>query len=134
MRYELRTTFTMPSGDALNPGDIGRADRLLRQLYEVLPAKAMMGAGVAPVQWFGNRYVEEDVVLQVTTRYRTVFGLTADRYRIDDAVTDLLAVPDRMSGQPRDWVEPLKFEVWRVYGHAELEDPADPTKKLSHPC
>jgi hypothetical protein len=133
MRYELRTTFTMDNGDSLEPGDIGRADRLLRQLYEFLPAHAVMGAGVAPPRWFGNRYVEPDVVLQVATRYRTVFGLTADRYRIEAAIDTLLAVPDRVSGKPRDWVT-CDAEVWRVYGRAELEDPADPTKKLSHPC
>ena len=135
MRYELRTTFTMPSGDALVPGEVGRADRLLRQLYEVLPAETAISAGPAPPEWFGNRYVEEDVVLQVTSQYRTVFGLTADRYRIDAAVSELLSeVPDRVSGELRDWVEDVTFEVWRVYGRAELEDPADPTKKLSHPC
>ena len=82
MQYELRTTFRMDNGDALVPGEIGRADRLLRQLYEDLPVKARMGDGVTPLQWSGNRYVELNIVLEVATRYRTVFGLTADRFRI----------------------------------------------------
>ena len=28
----------------------------------------------------------------------------------------------------------VAYEVLRVYGDAELVDPANPTKKLSHPC
>lgn len=134
MQYELRTTFKMDNGDALVPGEIGRADRLLRQLYEDLPVKARMGDGVSPLQWSGNRYVERNIVLEVATRYRTVFGLTADRFRIEKAVAQILSGQDRVSGQPRDFVEPIQYRVLRVYGHAELEEPANPTKKLSHPC
>ena len=135
MRYELRTTFTFASGDPLIPGDIGRADRFLRELYQDLPKRAQMGDGVAPPRWFGNRYVESNVVLEVATRYRTVFGLTADRYRIDDAVRTILSGPDWATGHSRGpWAVAPTFAVLRVYGHAELEDPADPTKKLSHPC
>jgi hypothetical protein len=133
MQYELRTTFTMDNGDALVPGEIGRADRLLRQLYEDLPVRARMGDGVAPLRWSGNRYVEPNIVLEVATRYRTVFGLTADRFRIEKAVGKILAQPDRVSRTPRNFVD-VEYRVLRVYGHAELEDPANPTKKLSHPC
>jgi hypothetical protein len=134
MQYELRTTFRMPNGDALVPGEIGRADRLLRQLYGDLPVEARMGDGVTPLQWSGNRYVEPDVVLEVASRYRTVFGLTADRFRIEKAVGELLSGPDRVTGKPREFVEAVEYRVLRLYGHAELEDPANPTKKLSHPC
>ena len=134
MQYELRTTFRMDNGDALNPGEIGRADRLLRQLCEDLPVEARMGDGVTPLQWSGNRYVEPTIVLEVATRYRTVFGLTADRFRIEKAVAKILSGQDRVSGQPRDFVDAVEYRVLRVYGLAELEEPANPTKKLSHPC
>lgn len=134
MQYELRTTFTMNNGDPLVPGQIGRADRLLRQLYEDLPVEARMGDGVTPLQWSGNRYVEPTIVLEVATRYRTVFGLTADRFRIEKAVAEILSGQDRVSRTRRDFVEPVSYRVLRVYGHAELEEPANPTKKLSHPC
>ena len=134
MQYELRTTFTMNNGNPLVPGEIGRADRLLRQLYEDLPVDARMGDGVTPLQWSGNRYVEPTIVLEVATRYRTVFGLTADRFRIEKAVAEILAGQDRLSRTRRDFVDPVSYRVLRVYGHAELEEPANPTKKLSHPC
>jgi len=134
MEYELRTTFTMANGDALVPGEIGRADRLLRQLCQDLPVEARMGDGPTRLQWSGNRYVEPTIVLEVATRYRTVFGLTADRFRIEKAVAEILSGQDRVSGHPRDFVEPVQYRVLRVYGHAELEEPANPTKKLSHPC
>ena len=134
MQYELRTTFTMNNGNPLVLGQIGRADRLLRQLYEDLPVEARMGDGVTPLQWSGNRYVEPTIVLEVATRYRTVFGLTADRFRIEKAVAEILAGQDRVSLASRDFVEPVSYRVLRVYGHAELEEPANPTKKLSHPC
>jgi hypothetical protein len=123
----------MENGDALVPGEIGRADRLLRQLFEDLPVQAGMGDGVAPLQWSGNRYVESNIVLEVATRYRTVFSLTADRFRIEEAVGKILAQPDRVSRTPRNFVD-VGYRVLRVYGHAELEEPANPTKKLSHPC
>ncbi len=134
MQYELRTTFRMDNGDALVPGEIGRADRLLRQLCQDLPVEARMGDGATPLQWSGNRYVEPNIVLEVATRYRTVFGLTADRFRIERAVEEILSEQDRASGKPWDFVESVEYRVLRVYGSAELEEPATPTKKLSHPC
>ena len=134
MQYELRTTFTMDNGNALVPGEIGRADRLLRQLCQDLPVKARMGDGRTPLQWSGNRYVEPNIVLEVATRYRTVFGLTADRFRIEKAVEEILSEQDRASGKPRNFVESVEYRVLRVYGQAELEEPDNPTKKLSHPC
>jgi hypothetical protein len=134
MQYELRTTFTMANGDALVPGEIGRADRLLRQLCQDLPVEARMGDGATPLQWSGNRYVEPNIVLEVATRYRTVFGLTADRFRIENAVDTILSGSDRVTGKSRGFVESVGFRVLRVYGSAELEEPANPTKKLSHPC
>jgi hypothetical protein len=135
MQYEMRTTFTMPTGNPVAPGEVGRADRLLRQLYEYLPAHAALGdAGVAP-HWFGNRYVVPDkVIFIVTSRYGTVFSLTADRFRIENALPALMAGPDWVTGVPRSWVVTVNFDVLRAYSHAELEDPADATKKLSHPC
>jgi hypothetical protein len=135
MQYELRTRFTMDSGDPLEPGQVGRADRLLRQLYDYLPSHAAMGGARVGPHWFGNRYVVPDeVVFIVTTHYRTVFALTADRFRIEDALPALLAGPDWATGVSRSWAVGVDFEVLRAYTRAELEDPADPTKKLSHPC
>ena len=135
MQYELRTTFTMDTGNPLKPGEVGRADRLLRQLYGYLPAHAVMGGARVAPHWFGNRYVVPDeVVFIVATRYRTVFALTADRFRIEDALPALMAGPDWVTGVSRDWGVTVDFDVLRAYSHAELEDPADPTKKLSHPC
>jgi hypothetical protein len=135
MQYELRTRFTMPSGDPLEPDEVGRADRLLRQLYGYLPAHAVMGGTLAGPHWFGNRYVVPDeVVFIVTTRYRTVFAVTADRFRIENALPALMAGPDWVTGVPRRWAVAVDFEVLRAYDRAELDNPADPTKKLSHPC
>ena len=74
----------------------------------------------------GNRYNEPDIELQIATRYRNVFGLTADRFRIEDALEPVLATRS-------DWLT-VKYDVRRVYGDAELVDPADPSKKASHPC
>jgi hypothetical protein len=135
MQYELRTTFTMPSGDPLEPGAVGRADRLLRQLYGYLPAHAVMGGARVEPRWFGNRYVVPDEVLFiVTTRYPTVFALTADRFRIENALPAVMAGPDWATGLSRSWAVAVDFDVLRAYTRAELENPVDPTKKLSHPC
>lgn len=125
MRYELRTRFTLPSGSPLNPGEIGRADRLLRWLYETLPTKATVGGDVALPRWLGNRYTETDIVFELVTQYRDVFALTADRLRIVEAMIE----------RPPALQEPgVSFEVMRQYGDPELVDLADPSKKLSHPC
>lgn len=136
MQYEMRTIFTMPTGNPVTPGEVGRADRLLRQLYEYLPAHAVMGgtARLGP-HWFGNRYVVPDkVVFIAATRYQTVFAATADRFRIENALPALMSGPDWVTGVPRSFAVTVDFDVLRAYSHAELEDPADPTKKLSHPC
>ncbi len=125
MRYELRTTLSMPGGSPLVLEEIRRADRLLRELFEGLPTEATLGADVATPAWYGNRYNEPDIVLQIATRYRNVFGLTADRFRIEDALKPVL--------DTRDWLK-VRYDVLRVYGDAELVDPADPSKKASHPC
>lgn len=125
MRYELRTTLSMPGGSPLVLEEIRRADRLLRELFESLPTEATLGADVATPAWYGNRYNEPDIVLQIATRYRNVFGLTADRFRIEDALKPVL--------DSRDWLK-VRYDVLRVYGDAELVDPADPSKKASHPC
>lgn len=125
MRYELRTTLSMPGGSPLVLEEIRRADRLLRELFESLPTEATLGADVATPAWYGNRYNEPDIVLQIATRYRNVFGLTADRFRIEDALKPVL--------DTRDWLK-VRYDVLRVYGDAELVDPADPSKKASHPC
>ena len=126
MRFELRTTLSMPGGSPLVLEEIRRADRLLRELFESLPTKATLGADVARAAWYGNRYNEPNIVLQIATRYRNVFGLTADRFRIEDALEPVLATR-------RDWLS-VNYDVLRVYGDAELVDPADPSKKASHPC
>ena len=47
MRYELRTTFTLPSGPSAHPDSIGRRDRVLHWLYEFLPTQATMGCDLA---------------------------------------------------------------------------------------
>ena len=128
MLYQLRTTFTLPSGDPTKEDDAGRADRVLRWLYEYLPTKATLGSGVALPEWVGNRYTEPDVELQLLTRYRDVFAVAADRLRIDAAMKPRLPVGIST-------VKPsISFEVFRIYGAAELVDASDPSKKLSHPC
>jgi hypothetical protein len=126
MRYELRTTLLLRSGSPLVLEEIRRADRLLRTLYESLPTEATLGADVATPAWYGNRYNEPDIELQIATRYRNVFGLTADRFRIEDALEPVLATSS-------NWLK-VKYDVLRVYGDAELVDPVDPSKKASHPC
>jgi hypothetical protein len=92
MLYQLRTTFTLPSGDPTKEDDAGRADRVLRWLYEYLPTKATLGSGVALPEWVGNRYTENNVELQLLTRYRDVFAVAADKLRIEDALTDPMPV------------------------------------------
>jgi hypothetical protein len=128
MLYQLRTTFTLPSGDPTKEDDAGRADRVLRWLYEYLPTKATLGSGVALPEWVGNRYTENNVELQLLTRYRDVFAMAADKLRIDDALTDPMPV-GISTVKPDIW-----FKVFRIYGAAELVDASDPSKKLSHPC
>jgi hypothetical protein len=128
MLYQLRTTFTLPSGDPTKEDDAGRADRVLRWLYEYLPTKATLGSGVALPEWVGNRYTENNVELQLLTRYRDVFAVAADKLRIEDALTDPMPVGIST-------VKPgISFKVFRIYGAAELVDTSDPSKKLSHPC
>ena len=105
---------------------VRRADRLLRELFETLPTQATLGSDVATPAWYGNRYNEPDIVLQIATRYRNVFGLTADRFRIEDALEPFLT-------SRSDWLT-VGYDVLRVYGDAELVDPVDPSKKASHPC
>jgi hypothetical protein len=126
MLYELRTTFTMKSGSPVILAEVRRADRLLRELYEGLPKQATMGADVGRPSWYGNRYNEPKILLEVATRYRNVFGLTADRFRIENALKPVLAARST-------WLS-VVYAVLRVYGDAELVDPADPSKKASHPC
>ena len=79
-------------------------------------------------EWVGNRYTETDVELQLLTRYRDVFAVAADKLRIDAAMKGRLPVGIST-------VKPnVSFEVFRIYGAAELVDASDPSKKLSHPC
>jgi hypothetical protein len=128
MRYELRTTFTLPNGLPTAPNDIGRGDRVLHWLYEYLPTQATMGCDLAPPRWSGNRYTEPDVILHVVTQYRDVFALTEDRLRLENALS---GTPPAVVRSP---MPAFTFEVSRVYGDAELVDAPDPTKKISHPC
>ena len=86
MRYELRTTFTMANGDPLVPGEIRSRGPVAATAVRGTADSRPGWAGVAPPQWSGNRYVEPNIVLEVATRYRTVFGLTADRFRIEKRV------------------------------------------------
>ena len=66
--------------------------------------KARMGDGVTPLQWSGNRYVEPTIVLEVATRYRTVFGLTAMAQLPEyDWVVNLQTPNPRPSIFERNW-------------------------------
>jgi hypothetical protein len=130
MRYELRTTFTVDfSGEVSGSGGaIDNSDRLLRWLYEYLPTKATLGSDLVVPRWVGSRYNDDPTTLQVITWYRDVFAATADRLRIVDAVDE---APDAVRTAVRD---PLRFEVFRVFGEAELVDWADPTKpRITYP-
>jgi hypothetical protein len=128
MRYQLRTTFTLASGDPAVPDELGRADRVLRWLYEYLPTKATLGSGVALPEWVGNRYTETQVEIQLVTQYLDVFAVAADKLRIQEALAAPL--PPKIST-----VAPgVAFTVFRVYADAELVDASDPSKKISHPC
>jgi hypothetical protein len=126
MRYELRTTFRLANRDVLPPGAIGDADRLLRWLYEYLPTQATMGCDVARPQWLGNRYAEPGVEFQLVTRYRNVFEATADRLRIEDAMSS-------PPSNPRIPEAELEFDLLVVYGEDELVWAGDPVKKITHP-
>jgi hypothetical protein len=130
MRYEMRTTWQLPTAEPTDEDGMGHADRLLQWLYETLPTKATLGGDLATPRWLGNRSTEPEVIFQLVTQYRDVFGATADRLRIESALERL---PRRLTGS---MPEPLQvsFEVMRVYGDAELVDLADPSKKASHPC
>lgn len=132
MQYQLRTTFQFRAGSPIVPEEIGRADSLLRWLYETLPVRANLGADVAIPQWLGNRYTEPVVVFELITHYRDVFALTADQLRISKAMADMKKRFDWLTTPEADFG--TGFVVRRVYGDAELVDVADPTKKLSHPC
>jgi hypothetical protein len=130
MRYELRTTFTVGFSEAVSGsgGAIDNPDRLLRWLYEYLPTKATLGSDLVLPRWVGSRYNDDPTMLQVITWYRDVFAATADRLRIVDAVAE---APDAVRAAVGD---SLRFEVFRVFGEAELVDWADPTKpKITWP-
>ena len=127
MRYELRTRFTVDVDQLVLASVINSSDKLLRWLYEYLPTKATLGSDLARPRWLGGRYNERPVTFELVTTYRDVFAATADRLRIADAVA---AVPPDVDLA----LEPLTFELLRVFGDAELVDWADPTKpKVSIP-
>ena len=124
MLYELRSRFSLQY--ETNPADIGRADHVFQWLSTALPIGATLGAGVAPYRWLGNRYtVPDEVVYELASYYRDVFGLTADRLRIRQV----------WDGRPVAYKgidEELNFDVLRVYDEADLTGVGG-TKKLSHP-
>lgn len=126
MRYELRTTFRPETAEVLSPDAIGDADRLLRWLYEYLPTRATMGCDVARPQWLGNRYSEPEVEFQLVTRYRNAFEATADRLRIEDAMSSRPPNPHIPKAE-------FGFDLLVLYGEDELVWAADPIKKITHP-
>jgi hypothetical protein len=130
MLYAMRTTLGFASSQPEVAGGVGRADRILRWLYEELPARATLGVDVALPQWQGNRYTEQQVVFDLVTYYRDAFAATADRLRIAAA---LAAMPPQLQPDPDRKLAP-SFEIRRVYEEAELLNVGDPTKKTSHPC
>jgi hypothetical protein len=130
MRYELRTTFTVDFSEEVSRsgGAIDNSDRLLRWLYEYLPTKATLGSDLVLPRWVGSRYNDHPTTLQVITWYRDVFAATADRLRIVAAFAE---APDAVRTAIG---ESMGFEVFRVFGDAELVDWADPTKpKITWP-
>jgi len=127
MRYELRTRFTVVTTVLVKGDVINTSDKLLRWLYEYLPTKATLGSDLARPRWLGGRYNERPMTFELVTCYRDVFAATADRVRITEAAA---AFPDDV----RPALKPLRFELLRVFGDAELVDWADPTKpKVSIP-
>jgi hypothetical protein len=127
MRYELRTRFTVDTAELVKGDVINTSDKLLRWLYEYLPTRATLGADLARPRWLGGRYNERPVTFELVTCYRDVFAATADRLRITEAVD---AVPADVDAA----LNPLTFELLRIFGDAELVDWADPTKpKVSIP-
>ena len=92
-----------------------------------------MGDGVTPLQWSGNRYVEPTIVLEVAARYRTVFGLTADRFRIEKAVGKILSGQDRVSGQPRNSVDAVEYRVLRVLRPSGTGGAGEPDQEAQSP-
>ena len=109
-----------------NPADIGRADDVFQWLTTALPVGATLGDGVAPYRWLGNRNtVPVDVVYELASYYRDVFGVTADRVRIWD-------VWYTRPSAYRDIGEDLTFDLLRVYDESDLTGVGG-TKKLSHP-
>ena len=75
MRYEMRTTWELPTAEPTVEEGMGHADRLLQWLYETLPTKATLGGDLAQPRWLGNRATEPDIVVfQLVTQYRDVFG------------------------------------------------------------
>lgn len=124
MLYELRSRFSLQY--ETNPADIGRADDVFQWLTTALPVGATLGDGVAPYRWLGNRNtVPVDVVYELASYYRDVFGVTADRVRIWD-------VWYRRPSVYRDIGEDLTFDLLRVYDESDLTGVGG-TKKLSHP-
>jgi hypothetical protein len=130
MRYELRTTFDVhfTGGVSSSGGAIDNSDRLLRWLYEYLPTKATLGSDLVLPRWVGSRYNDDPTTFQVITWYRDVFAATADRLRIVAGFDEAPVAVKTAIG------DSLRFEVFRVFGDADLVDWADPTKpKITFP-
>jgi hypothetical protein len=127
MRYELRTTFPITTGALVVRSPVDTTDKLLRWLYEFLPVRAALRSDLGRPTWSATRYQDLNVRLVMVTWYRNVFAATADRLRIDAAVTALPPVVKAAIGTP-------EFEVLRVLGDAELVDWSDPTKiRITYP-
>jgi hypothetical protein len=127
MRYELRTTFTINTGALVVRSAVDTTDKLLRWLYEFLPVTAALRSDLGRPTWSATRYNDPIVRLVMVTWYRNVFAATADRLRIDAAVTDLPSAVRAAIGTPG-------FDVLRVLGDAELVDWSDPTKiRITYP-
>jgi hypothetical protein len=127
MRYEMRTTFTLDLDDPRLADEAGRADRVLRWLYEFLPTVADMGTGPSRGRWVGDRYNETAVTFQLLTEYPDVYAATADRLRIAQKL---------VSGPPEgvsDGSLGVSFDLLHLYDDQELGDPADSTKTITRP-
>jgi hypothetical protein len=127
MRYEMRTTFTLEQDDLRLPDRAGRADRVLRWLYEYLPTVADMGTGPSRGRWVGDRYNEADVTFHLLTEYPDVYAATADRLRIDQALA--VMPPVAISTAPIA----VSFDLLQLFEDQELGDPASPTKTITRP-